>query len=196
MVQSFSANSHHRLRNQNMADAKAPNIIGVNKSTINSLFLSFRDSIDIHKGTYNQVLKRYYSIEQEIDIHRPQKPLKSILDEAQTKISEILESFRRISVELEEYIEAISFLEYLENGVLITKEGVEKQFKDADGNQFLQITYDDYLLGVADLTGELMRYAINCIGAGNHDQALKGLAAGRRFCDTSFTQMKKKLTVK
>jgi predicted translin family RNA/ssDNA-binding protein len=38
--------------------------------------------------------------------------------------------------------------------------------------QFLRVTEEDYLLGVADLTGELMRLAINSIGMGNSAQAL------------------------
>jgi predicted translin family RNA/ssDNA-binding protein len=34
------------------------------------------------------------------------------------------------------------------------------------------ITDEDYLNGLGDLTGELMRYAINSIGAGHHDTAI------------------------
>lgn len=34
------------------------------------------------------------------------------------------------------------------------------------------ITDSDYLNGIGDLTGELMRYAINSIGAGHHDAAI------------------------
>ena len=32
---------------------------------------------------------------------------------------------------------------------------------------------EDYLSGIADLTGELMRYAINCVGKGDHGRALQ-----------------------
>ncbi|CAG8483025.1 3075_t:CDS:2 [Acaulospora morrowiae] len=212
-----------------MADAKASD----NKSTINKLFLSFRDSIDFHHDRRERVIKSSRDItalsKKLIYIaHRvTQRPLESILDEVRTKKSEILELFKKVSVELEganfyrraqsahsfvqeflnrcakqqqyhiekyefpltmivsykynksvspsiqEYIEAIAFVEYLENGVLITKEKIENDFRDENGNQFLLITYDDYLLGIADLTGELMRYAINCIGMGDHNQARK-----------------------
>ncbi|CAG8459988.1 9512_t:CDS:2 [Diversispora eburnea] len=117
------------------------------------------------------------------------KPLKSILNEATTKRTEIINMFKQVSLDLEgsdfyryhksispaiqEYIEAISFIEYLQNDTLISKEKVDIDFKDEEGSQFLLVTNDDYLLGIADLTGELMRHAINCIGVGDHDRAIK-----------------------
>ncbi|CAG8751423.1 16862_t:CDS:2, partial [Racocetra persica] len=108
-----------------------------------------------------------------------QKPLKSILQEANEKKAEIIQLFKEISLDLEgvnyyryhknispsiqEYIEAISFLEYLQNDRLITKDQVENDFMDET----------DYIMGLADLTGELMRYAINSVGKGDHDRAIK-----------------------
>jgi len=50
---------------------------------------------------------------------------------------------------------------------------VEEEFKDTEGRSFLEVTEEDYILGIADLTGELMRLAINSIGNGNHEQALE-----------------------
>ncbi|RUS13325.1 hypothetical protein BC938DRAFT_477958, partial [Jimgerdemannia flammicorona] len=61
-------------------------------------------------------------------------------------------------------IEAVSFLDYLEHKRLIKKEHIEEGFKDAEGKM---------ILGIADLTGELMRYAINSVGSGNHERALE-----------------------
>jgi len=118
-----------------------------------------------------------------------QKSLKSLLEEAETKKKEIHELFQKVSCELEginyyryhrcispaiqEYIEAISFLEYLEHNRLISKSNVELNFKDQSGKQYLQVSVEDYILGIADLTGELMRYAINCVGKGDHNRALQ-----------------------
>ena len=39
----------------------------------------------------------------------------------------------------------------------------------------LQVSPEDYLLGLADLTGELMRYAVNAVGLGYPDAAFRAL---------------------
>ena len=53
---------------------------------------------------------------------------------------------------------------------------------------------EDYILGIADLTGELMRYAINCVGKGDHNRALevcqflRNLKSGKKILNQySFT---------
>ncbi|CAG8766538.1 10157_t:CDS:10, partial [Dentiscutata erythropus] len=158
--------------------------------SIRSLFESFRDSLDQHYDRRERIVKasRFRSIDitalskRLIGLaHRvTQKPLKSILQEANEKKDEITQLFKEISLDLQginyyryhknispsiqEYIEAISFLEYLQNDRLITKEQVEKDFTDET---------EDYVLGLADLTGELMRYAINSVGKGDHDRVIK-----------------------
>lgn len=100
---------------------------------------------------------------------------------------------------IQEYIEALSFYWYLKERRLVSLTEVQKdlQFtltKDSDqsvkdssntsetaSNSLLVIpdsidisvsvciTPIDYMLGIADLTGELMRLAINSVGAGNLD---------------------------
>jgi len=62
---------------------------------------------------------------------------------------------RQISPGVQEYMEAISFQHYLETQRLITYE--EAQGKLPEG---VMLTEDDYLLGLFDLVGELMRFAI------------------------------------
>ncbi|RIB22709.1 Translin [Gigaspora rosea] len=153
--------------------------------SIRTLFESFRDSLDQHYDRRERIVKASRDItalsKKLIGLaHRvTQKPLKSILQEANEKKDEISQLFKEISLELQginyyrEYIEAISFLEYLQNDRLITKEEVENKFKDETGTQFLLITDEDYVLGLADLTGELMRYAINSVGKGDHDRVIK-----------------------
>ncbi|CAG8621323.1 10842_t:CDS:2, partial [Dentiscutata heterogama] len=154
--------------------------------SIGSLFESFRDSLDQHYDRRERIVKASRDItalsKKLIGLaHRvTQKPLKSILQEANEKKEEITQLFKEISLDLQginyyryhknispsiqEYIEAISFLEYLQNDRLITKEQVEKDFTDET---------EDYVLGLADLTGELMRYAINSVGKGDHDRVIK-----------------------
>ncbi|CAB4478972.1 Translin [Rhizophagus irregularis] len=162
---------------------------------IKTLFTSLRVTLDHHYDRKERIVKQSRDItglsKKLIFLaHRSnQKSLKSILEEAETKKKEILELFQKVSCELEginyykyhksispaiqEFIEAISFLEYLEHNRLISMNDVELNFRDKSGNQYLQVTVEDYVLGIADLTGELMRYAINSVGKGDHDRALQ-----------------------
>ena len=62
---------------------------------------------------------------------------------------------RQISGGIQEYIEAISFEHYLSNQTLITFKKAQKNFPYG-----IILTEDDYLLGLFDLVGELMRFTI------------------------------------
>ncbi|KAB8337198.1 hypothetical protein FH972_021500 [Carpinus fangiana] len=68
---------------------------------------------------------------------------------------------RNITGGLQEYMEAISFQYYLEKQEIITREAAEAQL-----NQGMQVEariaigVEDYILGLYDMTGELMRFAI------------------------------------
>jgi hypothetical protein len=62
---------------------------------------------------------------------------------------------RQISGGIQEYMEALSFEHYLRNQKLIT---LEEAAATLPGNIIL--TGDDYVLGLFDLVGELMRFAI------------------------------------
>ncbi|CAG8709770.1 3931_t:CDS:2, partial [Funneliformis mosseae] len=162
---------------------------------IETLFTGFREALDQHYNRRERIIKcsrdiTYLSKKLIFLAHRAnQKTLKSVLEEAATKKKEILELFQQISCDLEdanyyryhknispaiqEYIEAVSFLEYLEHDRLIPKDNVDSDFKDQSGKLFLHVLAEDYVLGIADLTGELMRYAINSIGKGDHNRAIQ-----------------------
>lgn len=62
---------------------------------------------------------------------------------------------RNISGGIQECMEAISFQHYLETQCLITYE--ESHAKLSNG---IELTEDDYVLGLFDMVGELMRFAI------------------------------------
>ncbi|KAE9410744.1 Translin [Gymnopus androsaceus JB14] len=68
---------------------------------------------------------------------------------------------QQVSPGLQEYIEALSFAHFLEHGGLITFEEVQRTLCGEDGVPYFPLTISDYLLGVSDLTGELMRFAIS-----------------------------------
>jgi len=70
---------------------------------------------------------------------------------------------RAVSPGLQEYIEALSFAHYLTHDSLITWEQVQHRLSDESGSPYFPLPVEDYLLGISDLTGELMRYAISAI---------------------------------
>eukprot|EP00029_Vermamoeba_vermiformis_P001924 TRINITY_DN12176_c0_g1_i1.p1 TRINITY_DN12176_c0_g1~~TRINITY_DN12176_c0_g1_i1.p1 ORF type:complete len:279 (-),score=102.69 TRINITY_DN12176_c0_g1_i1:102-938(-) len=78
---------------------------------------------------------------------------------------------RAFSPGLQEYIEAASFLHYLLTRTLITPAQLLQDvldmlpMKDQTSVNFF-FSLRDYLLGIADLTGELMRYCVNSVASG------------------------------
>ena len=68
---------------------------------------------------------------------------------------------RQISPGIQEYVEALSFQRYLETQTLITYHEAQSMIPGG-----ILLTEDDYLLGLFDLTGELMRYAITGMATG------------------------------
>ncbi|KJE94164.1 hypothetical protein CAOG_004848 [Capsaspora owczarzaki ATCC 30864] len=89
---------------------------------------------------------------------------------------------RAYSPGMQEYIEAVSFVHYLATATLITQRQLEEQllFDEAlsvsidlcVSVRFFPVTITDYLLGVTDLTGELMRFAIASVGSGNQQEPM------------------------
>ena len=62
---------------------------------------------------------------------------------------------RQVSGGIQEYMEAISFEHYLRHQTLISLAEASKSLPDT-----IELTGDDYVLGIFDLVGELMRFAI------------------------------------
>nr|KIR86239.1 hypothetical protein I308_03183 [Cryptococcus tetragattii IND107] len=79
---------------------------------------------------------------------------------------------KSITPGLEEYIEGLSFMWYLQHGSLVSLDDVQKALSDENGEPLIFVTPEDYILGMSDLTGELMRYATNALGTGDHETPL------------------------
>eukprot|EP00466_Bigelowiella_natans_P004135 jgi/Bigna1/129463/aug1.9_g4171 len=104
----------------------------------------------------------------------------------------------KISFGLQEFIEAVSFLHYIKTKEIIkcseiesrinllhdmTKTGENKK-DDLDSDKMevesktkltwkFRVTLEDYLLGIADTTGEMMRLATTCAGAGDQKSPME-----------------------
>lgn len=62
---------------------------------------------------------------------------------------------RQVSPGIQEFMEAISFQHYLQTQSLIKRDEASQIISEG-----IQLTIDDYILGIFDLVGELMRFAI------------------------------------
>ncbi|KAI3625304.1 hypothetical protein CBS9595_000665 [Malassezia furfur] len=72
---------------------------------------------------------------------------------------------RFIGASLEEMIEAATFLYFLEHDALMPLDAIQAPLRSDAHSLLLCITPERYLLGLSDLTGELMRFAINSVGS-------------------------------
>ncbi|KAI0757266.1 Translin [Daedaleopsis nitida] len=93
---------------------------------------------------------------------------------------------RNVSPGLQEYIEALSFAHYLEHKTLISYEEVQTTLRDDAGNPYFPLSLEDYLLGLSDLTGELMRFAIAAIARKGGRQKAVHICTFVRECKADF----------
>jgi predicted translin family RNA/ssDNA-binding protein len=80
---------------------------------------------------------------------------------------------RAFSPGLQEYVEAALLLGYMDRGVLVPREELEHELRAAcaaaNVGYSMPIDSSDYVLGAADLTGELMRLAVGAAANGDVD---------------------------
>ncbi|XP_045766801.1 translin-associated protein X [Maniola jurtina] len=83
---------------------------------------------------------------------------------------------RAVTAGFQEFIEARTFCSLMESKVIISYPEVQKEFqyevKEGESERIV-VTFlpqTDYILGLADLTGELMRKAINSISSGDSQE--------------------------
>ncbi len=70
---------------------------------------------------------------------------------------------RQVSGGVQEFMEAVSFHHYLQTQTLITYEDAEQKIPGG-----IDLTEDDYVLGLFDLVGELMRFAITAMATNGY----------------------------
>ncbi len=66
---------------------------------------------------------------------------------------------------MQEWIEAVAFRHFLARGGVITKGEVETLLAEDLGVPF-DVPFSDYLLGLFDMTGEALRYAVSSVSKG------------------------------
>ncbi|KAL8676236.1 MAG: hypothetical protein Q9224_007306 [Gallowayella concinna] len=138
------------------------------------MFEAFRNELDEHQDRRERIIKASRDItalSKKIvrNLHSPIPP--PIAKEVNARYDSIKDLFisigpdlqginfwryqRQISGGCQEYVEAISFQHYLETQSLITHQEAQDLIPGG-----VELTADDYVLGLFDLTGELMRFGI------------------------------------
>ncbi|KAH9821879.1 Translin [Melampsora americana] len=149
--------------------------------SIDAMFQSFAKELDVHHDRREAIIKLSRDITSASKkvifyLHRLTSNLVKTIWMVSSKLSSTDEFFRyhrSISPGIQEFIEAKTYCEYLRTRTLVTKDEIEDylqsfpQVPSETAPKFmLKITIEDYLGGVADLTGELMRHAINSLSNG------------------------------
>ncbi|MCO5606978.1 hypothetical protein L7F22_061169 [Adiantum nelumboides] len=145
-------------------------------------------------GGLNWEKKWLNSQNKESVLEQAERDLASVKTDHMTRVANELQGsefwkFRRAySPGVQEYVEAATFLEFCKNGRLLTLDDLNESFaelKDASSSDF-KLNLLDYVLGIADLTGELMRLAISNVTDGELDSA-KSICDFVRSLYMSFT---------
>ena len=85
---------------------------------------------------------------------------------------------RNITSGIQEYMEAMSFKHYLESQSLIPYQLAEKQLSELGGEeQQLVLSPEDYILGIFDMTGELMKFGITSMATSGTSQEARELVS-------------------
>ncbi|TKY58550.1 Translin-associated protein X [Spatholobus suberectus] len=114
-------------------------------------------------------------------LEKAEKDLAAVTDQYMSRLVKELQGTdfwklrRAYSPGIQEYVEAATFCGFCKNGTLLKLDEINKTLLPLSDPslQPLQINILDYLLGVADLTGELMRLAIGRISDGELEFAEK-----------------------
>ncbi|MFH4981327.1 hypothetical protein AB6A40_008036 [Gnathostoma spinigerum] len=160
-------------------------------------FIRYRQELDDRYDRYERIVKvsRDITIESKriiFQLHRTtidKGESSAILDNAYKRIDELRDKmWRKIAVELisqdhcmytqsycfglQEFVEAWSFYKFLAFKKLLTfKEVCDGLcFRDGDADIHVNVPAVEYLCGLSDLGGELMRYATNQATAGNFEE--------------------------
>jgi len=160
-------------------------------SLLHTAFSMYQSELDARNDKYERLVKlsRDITIQSKraiFSLLRREESAEKLADDALEKFAAIKKLLKQISTEtsnedrykfaravspgIQEFIEAVTLLYYIKEKRLVTYEEVDQLFFAFDGHSVL-LTHYDYMLGVADLTGELMRMAINRIGSREFSEA-------------------------
>ncbi|KAL1297883.1 hypothetical protein AAFC00_006404 [Neodothiora populina] len=172
-----------------------------------SMFEQFRAELDEHHDRRERIIKASRDVTaaskkiirklaQPLPPHvaKGNEPYHTIIRDRYSSISSDLQGLnayryaRNITGGNQEWMEAASFQHYLVTGRLITYDEAQRQLaglavSGQGGLVFLSV--EDYLLGIFDMTGELMRFAITTMAT---DGKLPAVAAAQSLPDPAAAE--------
>jgi len=185
-----------RNNRSNDGGDKPPRLKVDSNSAFSQMFDEFREELDEKHDRNERIVKLsrdvtieskrvIFTLHRSTGVDKAQK--EEIFREAEEKLELIrTEKFRQIAAEIkhveiyqflksitwgyQEYIEAVSFLHYLKGGGLLKQSEAEKDFVfPSPESEALTLTLPptEFFLGIADLTGELMRLCITSTSKGD-----------------------------
>ncbi|PWY78058.1 Translin [Aspergillus sclerotioniger CBS 115572] len=110
----------------------------------------------------NPIISMFETFRDELDEHHDRR-------ERLIKTSRDITALSKKISGIQEFIEALSFHHYLTTQTLITLPEVRAHLPPQ-----ILVTEEDYLLGLFDLTGEMMRFAVTALSAGSADAGAGG----------------------
>ncbi|KAF4553112.1 Translin-like protein 1 [Elsinoe fawcettii] len=157
------------------------------------MFENFRKELDEHHDRRERVIKRSRDItaaSKKIifglqrmrmigqplpeNVQKTIKPHEDIITNNYAEVASDLQGLnnyryaRQISGGNQEYTEAITFHHYLHHGEVMPYEDLRQHFvkltqKEGSENKGIEFSIEDYVLGIYDMTGELMRFGITAM---------------------------------
>jgi predicted translin family RNA/ssDNA-binding protein len=95
---------------------------------------------------------------------------------------------RQISGGCQEYVEAASFQHYLTTATILSYEDAASQMRSLDvEGPGVELSLEDYLLGIYDMTGELMKFAITAMATSGSLPTMKSKGSVKTAVDAAAT---------
>lgn len=183
---------------------------------VQAAFLSYRQELDEKQALHEKIFKlnreltiaskQVICLLHRITVHSPEDR-EAKLAEAEAKLQELrVEKLAAIAEEtkdsdqhartfsggVQEYIEALTFYHFLKGEVIPNRASAGSFCSTEEGPHF-PLSTSDYVLGLADLSGELMRAATMAAAAGNRDfpgrllEVLQEMAAAFQLLDAGVS---------
>ncbi|KAL2612456.1 hypothetical protein R1flu_024148 [Riccia fluitans] len=136
--------------------------------------------VTIHSKKVIFAVHRISGLNKAATLEQAQRDLNAVRSNQVTRLAREMQGndywkFRRaFSPGMQEFVEAAATVEFAKTGRLLTLAELNRSFlhiKDAANKPF-EVSIPDYILGVGDLTGELMRLAVSGIAAGQPEAAI------------------------
>ncbi|KAK5049418.1 hypothetical protein LTR84_004347 [Exophiala bonariae] len=177
------------------------------------IFESFRTELDEHHDRRERIIKAsrditaqskkiIFALQRVRELGRPIhasitnqiKPMYSTINDLFTGIIPDLQGINayryrsNITGGTQEFMEALLFQHYLETQHLLDYEGAAKRLPEG-----ILLTYEDYVLGVFDMTGELMRFAITYMATNGRLPGSSGSGSADSSILTDMQQLRMEL---